>query len=65
MQNRQYPNIWYLQCAQQLGLPYDAIEECSEGSEGEELLHDNGLLTKSLHPPMVFDPLVIFNGVGV
>lgn len=52
-------------CATELSIiNWDAIERCSNSTEGDELLAENGRLTIAL-PEKEFVPWVVFNEVNI
>jgi len=51
-------------CLEELGITTtspDAISGCADSDEGSSLLHDLGVATHGLNPPLTFVPWVIFN----
>merc|ERR1712098_799034 len=58
------PEAATVSCMLELGLssPTPAeLLECSQGQEGSSLLHDLGVETHSLQPPLNFVPWILFN----
>ena len=54
-------------CLEELGITTtspDAISGCADSDEGSLLLHDLGVATHGLNPPLTFVPWVIFNDVS-
>lgn len=43
---------------------YEDVDQCHKTTQGEGILHDLGLETKSLEPEVNFIPWVMFNGVS-
>ena len=43
----------------------ERISECAESEEGSRLLHDIGLETGSLDPPLTGVPWLVFNEVSI
>ena len=41
----------------------EAITQCAQSDEGSSLLHDLGVETHGLNPPLYFVPWVLFNDV--
>ena len=39
------------------------VEDCARSDTGSSLLHDNGVRTKDLDPPLTFVPWLIYNDV--
>ena len=52
-----------MQCADELGLSFSEIETCSSSVEGEQLLHEVGLVTNSLVPEVNYVPWMVLDGV--
>ena len=55
-------------CLEELGITTtspDAISGCADSDEGSLLLHDLGVATHGLNPPLTFVPWVIFNDVSI
>ena len=53
-------------CLEELGITTtspEAISGCADSDEGSSLLHDLGVATHGLNPPLTFVPWVIFNDV--
>ncbi|GAB6022282.1 hypothetical protein CHUAL_006408 [Chamberlinius hualienensis] len=50
-------------CAMQYGLEWDLLYDCANAAQGSDLLHDNGLLTQSLQPPLTYVPWIVINDV--
>ena len=53
-------------CLEELGITTtspDAISGCADSDEGSLLLHDLGVATHGLNPPLTLVPWVIFNDV--
>ena len=53
-----------MQCADELGLSFSEIETCRTSIEGEQLLHEVGLVTKSLDPELNYVPWMVLDGVS-
>ena len=43
---------------------YADISSCHDSTEGEDLLHENGVKTEGLNPPETWIPWVTINGVS-
>ena len=54
------------QCASSIGIDslYPMIDECAQGIEGQQLLHDVGVKQNLLSPALYWVPWVIINGVS-
>jgi len=53
-----------LQCATVLGIDYNPIQSCAEGTEGDELLARLGDRTHNFTPQITFVPTIVINGVS-
>jgi hypothetical protein len=53
------------QCAAAVGIKYNPIRKCAEGTEGDELLAALGDRTHSLTPHLTFVPTVTINDVSI
>ncbi|KAJ9582816.1 hypothetical protein L9F63_022835, partial [Diploptera punctata] len=51
------------QCANILGIDYNAIASCANSTEGQNLLAALGNRTHSVSPKITFIPTIVFNGV--
>ncbi|KDR17208.1 GILT-like protein C02D5.2 [Zootermopsis nevadensis] len=51
------------QCAETLGIDYTPIENCAEGTQGDELLAALGDRTHNFTPQITFVPTVAINDV--
>lgn len=54
-----------LQCAAALGIKYNPIQKCAEGTQGDELLAGLGNRTHNFTPHITFVPTVAINDVSV
>ena len=55
-------------CLSQLDITTTSVErisECAESEEGSRLLHDIGLQTEALTPPLTGVPWLVFNNVSM
>ena len=41
----------------------ELVDTCAKSVPGQKILHDIGLETQSLQPPLTFVPWIIINGV--
>jgi len=57
--------IWLLQCAAALDIDYNPIQDCAEGTVGDELLAAMGNRTLYFTPQITFVPTVAVNGVSI
>uniref|UniRef100_A0A2P2I703 Gamma-interferon-inducible lysosomal thiol reductase-like n=1 Tax=Hirondellea gigas TaxID=1518452 RepID=A0A2P2I703_9CRUS len=48
-------------CAEELNIAYESIAECSTSTEGEQLLHEVGVLTHALVPEVTYIPWMVVN----
>lgn len=53
------------ECAEERGMPYEKINNCSIEKEGRILLHNAGLVMQKLNPPMTHVPWILINGKHV
>jgi len=51
------------QCASLLGIDYNPIQDCAEGTQGDELLAAMGTRTLHFTPQITFVPTIAVNGV--
>jgi len=51
-------------CAQKISLNWEAVQKCTIGDEGSQLLKRNGELTNALRPRVSFIPTVTLDGVS-
>ena len=42
---------------------YEDVDQCHEDTEGQNMLHQIGVMTKALDPKVTFVPWVTFNDV--
>jgi hypothetical protein len=54
-----------LQCAAALGIEYNPIQNCAEGTQGDELLAGLGDRTHNFTPHITFVPTVAINEVSI
>jgi len=57
-----YPG-YQSKCARDAALDFQVLDTCKNGSEGGELLHQNGVETDSLVPMKLGVPWIVFNKV--
>jgi len=50
------------ECAEELGISIDSLEECLSNNEGERLMKEIGTETKNLNPALHYVPWITFNG---
>ncbi len=54
------------ECMEQVGITdpsYSEVAQCQTSAEGEQLLHDLGVATKSLNPELTWVPWITINEV--
>ena len=56
--------MWLLQCAALLGIDFDPIQDCAEGTQGNALLAEMGNRTLYFTPQITFVPTIAVNGVS-
>lgn len=55
-----------LQCAQEAGITnYNDIETCTTSVEGQQLLHEVGLIQQTLDPQIYYVPWILVNDVSI
>ncbi|MCL4143308.1 UNVERIFIED_CONTAM: hypothetical protein GTU68_005540 [Idotea baltica] len=50
-------------CAAEVGVTYDPIVQCANSTEGENFLHDVGVIQSQLDPELYYVPWIIINDV--
>jgi len=61
-----HPDTATLNCMNKNGIQKptkDEVDKCANSVSGQQYLHDIGVETKGLYPPVDFIPRITFNGV--
>ncbi|MCL4150887.1 UNVERIFIED_CONTAM: hypothetical protein GTU68_032881 [Idotea baltica] len=60
-----YPPSSGASCAAEVGVSFEPIEQCSNSTEGELILHEVGVAQSQLDPSVFYVPWIIVNDVSM